>query len=114
MARTQIPPAGANKKMVEHNLYNFRNFIPQTGNIWFVDAAGTAGSGLSPEDPAVPLAGAQTLATASNGDVVYIARGHTESFVGAAALTLSKAGIVYQGLGQGRDRPKFTWSTLAA
>lgn len=112
--RTLIPLAGGNAKMPEHNLYNFRNFYPQTGNIWFVDSAGTAGGGLSPEDPKVTLAAAQTAATASNGDIVYVQRGHTESFTGAAALTLSKAGIIYQGLGQGRDRPTFTWSTSTA
>ena len=111
MGRTTIPLTGANAKVPEHNLHDFRTFWPTTGNLLFADSSGTAGSAKSPGDPAVTLAGAQTKATASNGDIVFVNRGHTESFTGAAAVTLSKAGVTYQGLGHGRDRPTFTWTT---
>ena len=49
MARTQIPlTSSGTNKVAEHNLYDFRPYFPGTGNIWFVNSGGTAGSGLSP------------------------------------------------------------------
>lgn len=117
MARTKIPTAGGNAKVVEHNLYDFRAAVAgsiNTGNIWFVDSNGTSGSGLSPEAPSTTLAAAHTLATTNNDDVCYLAAGHAESYTGAAAVTLSKAGMRYVGLGTGRRRPTFTFSTSTA
>lgn len=114
MSRTAIPASGANKAVTEHNFYDFRPALFNTGNIWFVDSNGTAGTGLSPGDPKVTLSAAQTAATTNNDDVIYLAAGHAESFTGAAALTLSKSNLRIIGLGNGRKRPTFTWSTSTA
>lgn len=113
MARTAIPLSGGNGKVAEHNLYDFRrpSLDNNTGNIWFVDSNGTAGSGLSPEDPRITLAAAVSGATTNNDDIVFIASGHAETYVGAAGATLSKSGMRFIGLGVGRRRPVFTWST---
>jgi hypothetical protein len=86
-----------------------------TGNALFVDSVngGTSG-GFSPETALTTLIGAQTVAVANNGDVVYVHPLHAESVIGAAGMTFSKAGITYQGLGNGRNRPTITFSTSTA
>ncbi len=85
-----------------------------TGNAIYADSVnGTAtGGGFSPETATATIIQGQTACTASNGDVVFIAPGHTESIVGAAGMTFSKAGVRYEGLGVGRNRPTITFSTL--
>lgn len=79
-----------------------------TGKVLYVSSA--AGSndnvGTDPNFPKATIAGAQTAATASKGDVVIILPGHAETLT--AALTLSKAGVAYIGLGQGLLRPTIT------
>ena len=88
---------------------------PVFGSVLFVDSvAGLSTGGLSPDTAAATLIQAQTLATASNNDVVYVAPGHAESVVGAAGMTFSKAGVSYIGLGVGRNRPTITFSTSTA
>lgn len=57
------------------------------------------------------LAAAQSGATASRGDVVYIAEGHTETITSATTLGFSKAGLQYIGLGKGSLRPTVTFTT---
>ena len=115
MARTAIPVVGGNSKVAEHNFYDFRYAASDrnTGNIWFVDSNGTAGSGLSPEDPKTTLASAVSAATTNNDDVVYIASGHTESFTGAAAATLSKGGMRFVGLGVDRKSTRLNSSHVS-
>lgn len=85
------------------------------GSELFVDStAGAATGGGSPDTAALTLIQAQTLATASNEDNVYVAPGHAETITGAAGMTFSKAGIRYIGLGIGRLRPTITFSTSTA
>lgn len=113
MPRTQIPTgSGGNRRVVEHNLYDLRNFIATTGNIWFVDSgAASGGNGLSPEGAVLTLDAGNNLATASNGDIVYVAEGHAENITGAAGLAADVAGVTFQGLGFGRARPVITFTT---
>jgi hypothetical protein len=111
MPRTTIPPAGANNTVAEHNLYDFRQVLPTSGNIFFVDSGAAAGgNGLSPDGAVTTLAAAIALATANNGDVIYLLEGHTETIATAAGIALSKAGVTIIGLGHGSLRPTFTWS----
>lgn len=85
---------------------------PNLGNVFFVDSvAGASGGGYTADQGTATLIQAQTLATASAGDVVYVSQGHAESITGAAGMTFSKAGVRYEGLGQGRMRPTITFST---
>lgn len=60
------------------------------------------------------ITAALAAATADAGDVILVLPGHTESIVGAAGITVSKAGVRIIGLGQGRARPTLTWSTSTA
>jgi len=85
------------------------------GSLYFVDSvSGSATGGNTADGPSLTLIQAQTLATASNGDKVYVGHDHAESVAGAAAMTFSKAGIVYEGLGHGRLRPTLTWNSATA
>ena len=49
--------------------------------------------------------------TASRGDVIYVAPGHTETISSATALALDVAGITVIGLGSGVLTPTFTLDT---
>lgn len=83
------------------------------GSLYFVGSAtgGLSTGGYYPAGPSATLIQAQTLATASVGDKVYVQPGHVESVTGAAAMTFSKAGLSWIGQGLGRNRPKLTWGT---
>jgi hypothetical protein len=88
---------------------------PVAGSVFFCDSvAGSATGGYVPEVGTATLIQAQSLCTASAGDVVFVAPGHAESVIAAAGMTFSKAGVTYQGLGLGRLRPTITFSTDTA
>ena len=115
MPRTQIKAVGPNNRIAEHNLYDLRNLIPTTGNIWIVDSgAASGGNGLSPEGAVTTADAGNNLCTASNGDVVYLAEGHAENITASATLTADTAGVTFQGLGFGRLRPTLTWTATAS
>lgn len=79
-----------------------------TGNVIYVDSTyGSDGNiGKDPSQPVATIGQAQTLATATNGDIVIVKPGYTETRT--TALTLSKAGVTYLGLGNGLSRPTIT------
>lgn len=85
---------------------------PYTGNVFFVcSVTGSNGNnGKSPASPFSTLVYALTQTTASNDDVVFVMRGHAESITGAATIACSKIGVSIIGLGNGRQRPVFTWT----
>jgi hypothetical protein len=86
--------------------------VPTTGSVFFTGSvAGSATGGHHPDAHSATLIQAQSLATASVGDIVHVAPGHAESITGAAGMTFSKAGVTYQGLGNGRNRPTITFTT---
>jgi hypothetical protein len=85
-----------------------------TGNALYCHSDGGSTGGFSPETALSTMVLAQTAATASNGDVVYVLPGHAQSVIGAAGMTFSKAGVRYQGVGSGRNRPVITFSTDTA
>lgn len=79
-----------------------------TGTVFYVSSTtGSNGNvGTDPDFPKATIAGAQSAATASKGDIVVILPGHSETLT--AVLTLSKAGVKYIGLGEGLLRPSIT------
>lgn len=88
--------------------------LPNYGNVFFVNSAtGSATGGATPDAPAATLAQALALCTASQGDTIYIAPGHTET-VGASGLAWNVAGVNIIGQGVGNLRPTFTWHTTDA
>ena len=84
----------------------------QFGNDWYVDSAATGGDGATPAAAKTTLAGA--LALALSGDRIFIAPGHAETVSAAAYLTWSQSGITVIGLGNGSNRPTFTFSATAS
>lgn len=79
-----------------------------TGKVFYVSST-TGSNGNAGTDPMLPvatLAQAQTLARANKGDIVVALPGHAETLT--AALTLSKAGVSYIGLGSGSLAPTLT------
>lgn len=79
-----------------------------TGNVIYVNSTtGSDGNiGTDPSQPVATIGQAQTIATASQGDIVVVMPGYTETRT--TALTLSKAGVSYVGLGGGLSRPSIT------
>jgi hypothetical protein len=85
-----------------------------TGNIFFVNSAtGTdaAGYGQNPDAPCDTLDYAIGLCTANNGDRIYVMPAHAETVIAAGAIAADVAGVEIIGLGQGTDRPEFTFGT---
>lgn len=93
------------------------------GNVWFVNSvSGSDGNtGIKPSQAFATLAKAITSANAtgytnglqgtSTDDTIYVLAGHAESVIAAASIACSKNGLNIIGLGQGRNRPTFTWTT---
>jgi hypothetical protein len=59
------------------------------------------------------LNGAYTRATASNGDTIFLMPGHAEDCSSATTQVVSKAGIKVIGIGEGANRPTFTFTATA-
>src|ERR1700752_1159278 len=98
MPRTRIPLVGGNSFVAEHNLYDFRALAQTTGNIFFVSsAAGSGGTGLSPESAVTTIDAAINLCTASNGDIIFVMPGHAESLAAATSINADVVGITIWG-----------------
>ena len=89
-----------------------------TGKVFHVDSGATAAdndnAATNPAQPAATLDGAIGKCTASNGDVILIAPGHTETLSAAAAITCDVAGVTIIGMGVGGQRPTFTLDTATS
>ena len=102
---------------VGHTALTASGFM-HSGDIYYVDSSNSNASDSAPGEgtirnrPLATLAQAQTNATASNGDLVVIESGHTETLT--SPLVLSKDGIAYLGMGSGDDRALFTLADLVA
>lgn len=80
--------------------------ITITGTAIWVDSVNGNNSYAGTEEfPLATLAQAITNATASNGDLIILKSGHTETLT--ANLALSKAGLKILGLGSGSSAPNF-------
>lgn len=87
-----------------------------TGDIWFADSgsatgADAAGYGQNPDKPFLTWDYAIGQATANQGDVIFLMPGHAETLTTAGDVALDKAGITTIGIGEGADRPTFTFSS---
>ncbi len=94
-------------------VFTIADLTDHPGNIWFVDrghaaAADSAGAGKNPDAPFSTIDYAIGQCTASNGDVIYVMPGHTESITAAAGIAADVAGISIIGLGVGATRPTVT------
>ena len=85
------------------------------GTNFFVSSVtgSSSNDGLSWSTPKATLAQALALCTANKNDRIYLAPDHAES-VGASGLAWNKAGVSIIGIGNGANRPTFTWTTTDA
>ena len=60
------------------------------------------------------LTAALANVTADRGDIIYLAEGYAETIVAAAGGGVAKAGVRIVGLGDGTNRPTFTFTTSTA
>ncbi len=89
-----------------------------TGDIWFVDSgsatgADSVGAGQNPDKPFLTLDYAIGVATANQGDIIYLMPGHAENLTAADDVDLDKAGISVVGIGSGSLIPTFSCPTNA-
>lgn len=86
------------------------------GKVFFVSSVtGSDGNaGTDATKPFATLAKAVSMCRANKGDVIYLMAKHVETVATAGAIDLNIAGITVIGLGEGADRPTFTFSTTAS
>lgn len=78
-----------------------------TGVVTWVDSVnGNDSNAGTEESPLATLSAAITAATASNGDIIILKAGHSETLT--SSLSLSKAGLHIFGLGSASTKPSFT------
>ena len=93
-----------------------------TGTRIYVDSGATIASdgnlGVKPNQPMATLNGALNRVAANNGDYIYLMPGHAETISADAATDpgpdMTVAGVTVVGLGEGSDRPSFTFDATAA
>ena len=86
------------------------------GDVYYVDSNnGDDGrAGQSPETSVATLDYAIGLCTANQGDIIYVLPGHAETVSTASGIDADVEGISIIGLGEGADRPTFTFSAVDA
>lgn len=89
-----------------------------TGNVYFVDSGHEARRDSSDngayDKPFATVDYAIGRCTASNGDIIFVAPGHAESFTAADGFDVDVAGVRIVGLGEGANRPTFTFADTDA
>lgn len=92
-----------------------------TGNVRFVDSGKTTTgadhsyTGRTPGIPFLTLDYAIGQMAANNGDIIYVMPGHSETKSATGSFfAADTAGITIIGLGEGSDRPTFTFSHTGA
>jgi hypothetical protein len=93
-----------------------RGAVEVGGDVFFASsvhtqAANSPGLGGTPEAPYSTLTYAMTQAAANHGDVIYLMPGYTQTLSGLSDVVLDKHGVTIQGLGNGLNRPTFTFGT---
>ena len=106
---------GAERDIVDSLGRMYMNFAP--GNVFYVDSglsgAADTNTGLTWATALATIDGAIGKCTANNGDVIFVAPGHTETVSAAAGIVFDVAGVTVIGLGAGTLRPKISYTTAA-
>jgi len=82
--------------------------------VFWVDSNGAGNKNGSYKSPVQTLDAAANLCVANRGDIIMIKAGHSESLTADSAVDLDVAGVTVIGLGNGEDRPVFTFTTATA
>jgi hypothetical protein len=78
------------------------------------NASNAAGNGRSPDAPVATIDYAIGLCTASQRDVIHVARDHAETISGATSLVCDVEGVTIIGEGIGDSIPTLTFSAAAS
>lgn len=107
-----ITHPGAAKELTNY----LGNIAPGVGNIWHVDSAvgSDNNSGKAANAAFATIDKAINSATASNGDIIYVMPGHTETISSATVLVPDVAGLTVIGLGRGADRPTLSFTATGS
>ncbi len=102
---------GEEKQVVDAYGRMFFGFEP--GNQFYVDSGVGSDSydGLTWATALATIDAAVGKCTANNGDIIWVAPGHTETISAAAGIVFDIAGITVVGLGHGSLRPTITLGT---
>tara|TARA_Y100000310_G_scaffold236502_1_gene239700 strand:+ start:17121 stop:18068 length:948 start_codon:yes stop_codon:yes gene_type:complete len=116
MGVTRFPKGVSGRGGVEL-IGNTRSDIT-VGSVFWVDSGHADANdvlnwGTQKDQPFATLDYAVGRCTASSGDVIYLLPGHTETLTTADQIDLDVAGISVIGLGNGTDRPTFTYTVAA-
>jgi len=88
------------------------NIPTSSGNYYFVSSTlGNNGNAGSFDSPFATLAFAAAYPPLAANDVIVLLPSHAETVIAAGTITLNDANIRVVGLGNGDNRPKFTFST---
>ena len=88
---------------------------PGTGRVFYVNSNVTnEGDGTSWLNAKDTLDEGYSLGTTNRGDVVFVAQSHTEDWASAGAFTMDLIGVKVVCLGEGNNRPTFTFITATA
>ncbi len=85
-----------------------------SGNIYWVNSASPQASAGGPGTMANPfntINNAMASCVDSNGDIILVAAGHTETISAAGGITNNKIGVAIIGMGEGSNRPVITFDT---
>jgi len=86
--------------------------VTNPGNVFWVDSgAGSDGNKGVYERPFATIDYAIGRCTASNGDIIFVKPGHTETISAAGGITMDVIGVAVVGLGRGSLRPTITLDT---
>ncbi|MCP5072932.1 MAG: hypothetical protein GY947_06505 [Rhodobacteraceae bacterium] len=86
--------------------------VTHPGNVYWVDSgAGSNGNKGTVDRPFGTIDYAIGRCTASNGDIIFVKPGHTETISAAGGITADVAGVAIIGLGKGSLRPTVTLDT---
>jgi len=105
-----IGAKGAEKELIDAQGRLFFGFEP--GNQFYVDSGVGSDSydGLTWATALATVDAAIGKCTANNGDIVWVAPGHAETYTTTGAkITFDVAGVRVIGLGNGADRPTFSF-----
>lgn len=85
------------------------------GNVFWLDSdGGSDGNAGTFDHPFATLDYSIGKCTASNGDIIMIKPGHSETIGSAGAINFDVAGITVVGMGYGADRPTFNFTATAS
>lgn len=96
-----------------------QQIVLNNGNSYFVDSdasnASDTNSGTSWSSPLATLDGAVNKCSDNQGDIIYVAESHSESYTTTGTkCTIDVDGITIVGLGTGSDRPTFSFGHTGA